>query len=72
MWSHTDLDGDMQTKTLALQGILSLISHIALGDDDPIMPPCPRDVGCFAVVNGNLSFQSVGKINNLIMLSFLP
>lgn len=30
MWSYIDLDGDMQTTTLALQGILSYISHIAL------------------------------------------
>lgn len=62
MWSHTDLDGDMQTKTFVLQGILSLISHIAVGDDDPVMPAYPRDVA-----SGNLSLQSVGKINNLIM-----
>lgn len=44
MWSHTDLDGDMQTKTLSLQGILTIISQIALGNDDPIMPPDPTVV----------------------------
>lgn len=46
-----------------------LVLHSAFGDDDPIMPPHPRDVGCFAVAMGNLSLQSVGRINNLIMLS---
>lgn len=60
----------MQTKTL--QGILSLISHTARGDDDPIMPPCPGDVDCFAVAHGNMSLQSVGEINYLIMLYFPP
>lgn len=49
MWSHTNLNGDMQTITPMLQRILSLILHITHGEDDPIVTSYPSDVGCFAV-----------------------
>lgn len=50
MWSHTDLDENMLTETLAYQGILSLILHIALGDDELLMPPYPRDLNLMVML----------------------
>lgn len=70
MLSHTDLVEDMQTKTLTLQAILSLILHISLDNDDLFPHPCPKDVGYCAVAHGNLSLHSVGYINNLMILFF--
>jgi len=71
MCSHADLDGDRQKHLLFKRSLRS--SHILL----LVMMTlsclsAPGDADCSVVANGYMFSQSVGEINNLIMLLSSP